>query len=110
MSEENADNNPNKKRSRKKRKNFLANAKKYAKKGQMGRGCRIPEELYQYFVGILDVMKQGIEDKEERRKLYIKHSIVLILLVFIFCSSHSLVDTIFEHVMHHVVMARNHWE
>ncbi|XP_026728559.1 nucleolar protein 9 [Trichoplusia ni] len=69
MSEENVDNNPNKKRSRKKRKNFLANAKKYAKKGQMGRGCRIPEELYQYFVGILDVMKQGIEDKEERQSL-----------------------------------------
>ncbi|CAH0597091.1 unnamed protein product [Chrysodeixis includens] len=69
MSEENGDNNPNKKRSRKKRKNFLANAKKYAKKGQMGRGCRIPEELYQYFVGILDVMKQGIEDKEERQSL-----------------------------------------
>ncbi|CAB3229303.1 unnamed protein product [Arctia plantaginis] len=56
----------NKKRSRKKRKNFLANAKKYAKKGQMGRGTKIPEELYQYFVGILDVMKQGIENEEER--------------------------------------------
>lgn len=79
MSEENVESDPNKKRSRKKHKNFLANARKYAKKGQMGRGCRISEELYRYFVGILDVMKQGIEDKEERRKLYIKHISVVIL-------------------------------
>ncbi|XP_026750525.2 nucleolar protein 9 [Galleria mellonella] len=69
MSEETVDNNPNKKRIRKKRKNFLANAKKYAKKGQMGRGTRMSEELYQYFVGILEVMKQGSEDYEERASL-----------------------------------------
>ncbi|XP_013201009.2 nucleolar protein 9 [Amyelois transitella] len=66
MSDDTTDNNPGKKRVRKKRKNFLANAKKYAKKGQMGRGTQMPEELYQYFVGILDAMKQGIEDSEER--------------------------------------------
>lgn len=71
MGEESVDNNPNKKRQRKKRKNFLSNAKKYAKKGQMGRGTKIPDELYQYFVGILDVIKQGIEDPEERSKLLI---------------------------------------
>ncbi|XP_035452286.2 nucleolar protein 9 [Spodoptera frugiperda] len=76
MSEENVSNtndhherDDHKRRPRKKRKNFLANAKKYAKKGQMGRGTKIPEELYQYFVGILDAMKQGIEDKDERTAL-----------------------------------------
>ncbi|CAH0717576.1 unnamed protein product, partial [Brenthis ino] len=69
MGEEAADNNPYKKRQRKKRKNFLSNAKKYAKKGQMGRGMQIPEELYQYFVGILDVIKQGVEDPDERKAL-----------------------------------------
>ncbi|KAJ2938927.1 hypothetical protein O0L34_g17738 [Tuta absoluta] len=72
MSEETAEaqsSNPNKKKSRKKRKNFLCNAKKYAKKGQMGRGCKISEELYQYFVGILDAIKQGIEDKDEQQAL-----------------------------------------
>lgn len=68
MSEEVVDNNPLKKRQRKKRKNFIANAKKYAKKGQMGRGTKMTEELYQYFVGILDAIKQGIHDEEERRK------------------------------------------
>ncbi|XP_059055846.1 nucleolar protein 9 [Achroia grisella] len=62
-------NNPPNKRVKKKRKNFLANAKKYAKKGQMGRGTRMSEELYQYFVGILEAMKQGIEDDVERASL-----------------------------------------
>lgn len=68
MSEEVVDNNPLKKRQRKKRKNFIANAKKYAKKGQMGRGTKMTEELYEYFVGILDAIKEGIHDEEERRK------------------------------------------
>lgn len=68
MSEGGVENDPNMKRKRKKRKNFLSNAKKYAKKGQMGRGTKMSEELYQYFVGILDVIKQGIENEEERRK------------------------------------------
>lgn len=68
MSEEPPNTDPNKKKGRKKRKNFLSNAKKYAKKGQMGRGTKMTEELYQYFVGILDAMKKGIEDEDERRK------------------------------------------
>ncbi|XP_072948059.1 nucleolar protein 9 [Epargyreus clarus] len=67
MSEES--NEVMKKRNRKKRKNFLANAKKYVKKGQMGRGTKIPEELYQYFVGILDAIKLGIKDPDERHAL-----------------------------------------
>lgn len=66
MSSEVTESNPEKKRQRKKRKNFIANAKKYAKKGQMGRGTKIPEELYQYFVGILDAIKQGISDEDQR--------------------------------------------
>lgn len=69
MSEETQVNDENKKRTRKKRKNFLSNAKKYAKKGQMGRGTKMPEELYQYFVGILDAIKKGIENQEERNVL-----------------------------------------
>ncbi|KAL4702912.1 hypothetical protein ACJJTC_005140 [Scirpophaga incertulas] len=66
MSEQTGDGVQYKKRNRPKRKNFLANAKKYAKKGQWGRGVQMSEELYQYFVGILDTIKQGIEDPEER--------------------------------------------
>ncbi|CAF4860604.1 unnamed protein product [Pieris macdunnoughi] len=69
MGEEAQHSNENKKRQRKKRKNFISNAKKYAKKGQLGRGTQIPEELYQYFVGILDVIKEGIQDPDEREAL-----------------------------------------
>ncbi|XP_038218493.1 nucleolar protein 9 [Zerene cesonia] len=69
MGEEEPQNNEHKKRQRKKRKNFISNAKKYAKKGQLGRGTKIPEELYQYFVGILDVIKQGVQDPDEREAL-----------------------------------------
>ncbi|XP_037965736.2 nucleolar protein 9 [Plutella xylostella] len=61
--------NPNKKKGRKKRKNFLSNAKKYGKKDQFGRGTKMTEELYQYFVGILDAMKKGIEEEDERQAL-----------------------------------------
>ncbi|KOB65997.1 Nucleolar protein 9 [Operophtera brumata] len=64
--ENNHDSSDPKRKWRKKRKNFLSNAKKYAKKGQMGRGTKMSEELYQYFVGILDAIKKGIEDEEER--------------------------------------------
>lgn len=66
MGEDAQHSSDNKKRQRKKRKNFISNAKKYAKKGQLGRGTQIPEELYQYFVGILDVIKEGIQDPDER--------------------------------------------
>ncbi|XP_030032211.2 nucleolar protein 9 [Manduca sexta] len=69
MSEETSQNNPMHKRIRKKRKNFVSNAKKYVKKGQMGRGTKMPEELYRYFVGILDVIKQGMENEDERHVL-----------------------------------------
>ncbi|KAJ0171267.1 hypothetical protein K1T71_012817 [Dendrolimus kikuchii] len=62
----NTNSNIPKKKYKKKRKDFLSNAKKYAKKGQMGRGTKIPDELYQYFVGILDAMKQGIESEDEK--------------------------------------------
>lgn len=59
---------PSQRPKRKKRKNFVANAKKYAKKGQMGRGSRVPEELFQYLIGILDSMRAGLSDEDQRRK------------------------------------------
>lgn len=82
MSEEpqnNTNNNIPKKRYKKKKKDFLSNAKKYGKKGQLGRGTKIPDELYQYFVGILDAMKQGIESEEDKGELFNKY--ILIQLV-----------------------------
>lgn len=54
-----------KKKSRKKKKSVLSNARKYAKKGQLGRGTKMEEDTYQYFVGILEVMKDGLDTEEE---------------------------------------------
>ncbi|XP_034826444.2 nucleolar protein 9 [Maniola hyperantus] len=69
MGEESTNNNPPHKKQKKKRKNFLKNARKYAKKGQMGRGTQIPQDLYDYFVQILESIKQGVEDSDERQAL-----------------------------------------
>ncbi|XP_052743504.1 nucleolar protein 9 [Bicyclus anynana] len=66
---EKVDNNTPHKKQRKKRKNFLKNAKKYAKKGQMGRGTQIPQDLFDYFVKILETIKQGVNDPDERHAL-----------------------------------------
>ncbi|CAD7012129.1 nucleolar protein 9 [Ceratitis capitata] len=58
----------NKKRQRKKKKNsrFLRNAKGFAKQGIYGRGTHIETDQYNYFINILDAMKNGFEDVEEK--------------------------------------------
>ncbi|XP_067633583.1 nucleolar protein 9 [Eurosta solidaginis] len=56
-----------KKRPKKKKKNkFLSNAKGFAKQGIYGRGTRIDDDQYNYFINILDAMKNGFEDAEEK--------------------------------------------
>lgn len=72
MGEESPSSNPPRKRQRPKRKNFLKNAKKYAQKGQMGRGTQIPAELYDYFVQILETIKQGVQDPDARGIIKLK--------------------------------------
>lgn len=56
------------KRNRKKKKNsrFLRNAKGFAKQGIFGRGTHIEDDQYNYFINILDTMKNGFEDMEEK--------------------------------------------
>ncbi|XP_013109042.2 nucleolar protein 9 [Stomoxys calcitrans] len=56
------------KRNKKKRKNarFLHNAKGFAKQGIYGRGTHIDDDQYNYFINILDAMKNGFEDIEEK--------------------------------------------
>lgn len=58
----------NKKRQRKKKKNsrFLRNAKGFAKQGIYGRGTHIDDDQYNYFINILDAMKNGFEDVDEK--------------------------------------------
>ncbi|TMW42208.1 hypothetical protein DOY81_012709 [Sarcophaga bullata] len=56
------------KRNKKKKKNsrFLRNAKGFAKQGIYGRGTHIEDDQYNYFINILDTMKNGFEDVEEK--------------------------------------------
>lgn len=58
------------KRNKKKKKNsrFLRNAKGFAKQGIYGRGTHIEDDQYNYFINILDTMKNGFEDIEEKGK------------------------------------------
>ena len=70
MSEEavNHDKQSTFKRNKKKKKNsrFLRNAKGFAKQGIYGRGTHIEDDQYNYFINILDTMKNGFEDVEEK--------------------------------------------
>ncbi|XP_054739383.1 uncharacterized protein LOC129245325 [Anastrepha obliqua] len=58
----------NKRRQKKKKNNsrFLRNAKGFAKQGIYGRGTHIDDDRYNYFINILDAMKNGFEDVEEK--------------------------------------------
>ncbi|KAB0804765.1 hypothetical protein PPYR_01735 [Photinus pyralis] len=51
---------------RKRKKNFLKNAKGFGKKGMYGRGSQLDAETYQYFIRILDVYKEGFPSDEEK--------------------------------------------
>lgn len=70
MSEEvvNIDKQSTFKKNKKKKKNsrFLRNAKGFAKQGIYGRGTHIEDDQYNYFINILDTMKNGFEDVEEK--------------------------------------------
>lgn len=56
----------NKNKLKKKKSRFLRNAKGFAKQGIYGRGTHIEDDQYNYFINILDTMKKGFEDVEEK--------------------------------------------
>ncbi|XP_017079413.1 nucleolar protein 9 [Drosophila eugracilis] len=58
--------NSKRKRPKKKGNRFMRNAKGFAKQGIFGRGTHIDDEQFSYFINILDAMKVGFEDVEER--------------------------------------------
>ncbi|XP_064552097.1 nucleolar protein 9 [Drosophila montana] len=60
------ENSGKRKRPKKKGKKFMRNAKGFAKQGIFGRGSHIDGEQFNYFINILDAMKAGLEDVEER--------------------------------------------
>lgn len=56
------------KHKRKRKKSFLKNAKKYAKKGCFGRGTQLEADTYQYLVHSMETFKGGFSSDEEKRK------------------------------------------
>lgn len=68
----------NHKKNRKRKKSFLQNARKYAKKGSFGRGSHINEDVYHYFVRSLEVYKDGFATDEEKCKHQNIHKIILL--------------------------------
>lgn len=63
MSDETANKRPNRKR----KKSFLKNARKYAKKGHYGRGSQLEVDTYQYFVKIMEAYREGFETEEDKK-------------------------------------------
>ncbi|KAL1501660.1 hypothetical protein ABEB36_006952 [Hypothenemus hampei] len=55
-----------KKNNRKRKKSFLKNARKYAKKGHFGRGSQMDEDTYQFFLRSLETFNLGFEDEESK--------------------------------------------
>lgn len=56
----------NRQKRKKKNSRFLRNAKGFAKQGIFGRGTKIEDDHYNYFINILDAMKNGFEDVDEK--------------------------------------------
>ncbi|CAH0550818.1 unnamed protein product [Brassicogethes aeneus] len=56
----------NKRNNRKRKKSFLKNARKYAKKGHYGRGSHIEADTYQYFVRIMETYREGFDNDEDK--------------------------------------------
>jgi nucleolar protein 9 len=51
---------------KKKPRSFLYKAKKYGVRGQYGRGKNVDEETYNYFVRVMERLKDEFEDEEEK--------------------------------------------
>lgn len=50
----------------KKKHSFFSKARKYARKGLYGRGKNVDEETYNYFVRVMERLKEEFEDEEEK--------------------------------------------
>lgn len=54
---------------RKRKKSFLKNARKYAKKGCYGRGSELDADTYQYLVRAMETFREGFSSEEDKSKL-----------------------------------------
>ena len=74
----------NRQKRKKKNSRFLRNAKGFAKQGIYGRGSHIEDDQYNYFINILDAMKSGFEDAEEKGgHIFFCHKIIIFCIKII---------------------------
>ena len=50
----------------KKKRSFLYKARKYGRKGMYGRGKNVDEETYNYFVRVMERLKEDFEDEDDK--------------------------------------------
>lgn len=63
-----SENSEIKRKNRKRKKSFLKNARKYAKKGYYGRGSHMDADTYQYFVRIMEAYREGFDSEDDKSK------------------------------------------
>lgn len=73
----------NEKGVKRKKKSFFQKSKKYYKKGIQGKGIRIDEESFEYFLHVLKVMNQEFESEDDKSKILItfKNCKIYILII-----------------------------
>lgn len=71
----------NEKGFKRKRKSFFQQSVKYHKKGIHGKGARIDDESYEYFLNVLKIMNQEFESDDDK-STFLNH-FSLLLSVFL---------------------------
>lgn len=80
---------------RKRKKTFLTNARKYGKRGYFGRGTKLDEDTYQYFVRIMEAYKEGFPTEEEKSKFIITLYVYKFIMLFVYFSV-TFANNVFE--------------
>lgn len=57
---------------KKKKKKFMADAKGFGKTGNFGRGTRLEGDEWNYFINIMDAIKQGFDCLDDKCELTLK--------------------------------------
>ena len=73
---------------KKTKRSFLYKARKFGKKGVYGRGKNVDEDSYNYFVRVMERLKEEFEDAEEKGNFHTLHAD---------CPFHSLIRSNFPY-------------
>lgn len=75
--------NPEQRKKNKKKSNFLRNAKKLGKKGHFGKGKRVSEEEYNYYIRVFEQLKH-VEGEDKGKTLLFDIQCFIISSFFIY--------------------------